>query len=90
MISFCLNLSHIHKKCSLVINIFYLFIGEFGLYAAACGCQVYIFEVQPEYADLIRTSAALNNFSTSRVHILEKAVSNLPTNSKLTFSQKGG
>ncbi|CAF0712227.1 unnamed protein product [Adineta steineri] len=66
------------------------FLGDFGLYAAACGCQVYIFEVQPEYANLIRTSIALNNFSTSRVHILEKAVNDLPSNSKLTFSQKGG
>ncbi|CAF0712218.1 unnamed protein product [Adineta steineri] len=88
------NSLHLVNRCKqdpslIVVDVGALF-GEFGLYAAACGCQVYIFEVQPEYADLIRTSAALNNFSTSRVHILEKAVSNLPTNSKLTFSQKGG
>jgi FkbM family methyltransferase len=60
------------------------------LYAAACGCQVFIFEVQPDYADLIRTSIALNNFSTSRVHVLQKAVSDLPSNSQLTFSPEGG
>jgi FkbM family methyltransferase len=60
------------------------------LYAAACGCQVFIFEVQPEYVDLIRTSITLNNFSTSRVHVLQKAVSDLPSNSELTFSSRHG
>jgi FkbM family methyltransferase len=67
-----------------------LLIGDFGLYAAACGCQVFILEVQPDYADLIRTSITLNNFSTSRVHVLQKAVSDLPSNSQLTFSSRGG
>ena len=60
------------------------------MYAAACGCEVFIFEVQPNMVDLIRTSAALNNFSTSRVHIMQNAVSDLPSNSKLTFSRQGG
>ena len=64
--------------------------GEFGLYAAACGCQVYLFEVQPNMAALVRTSIALNNFSSSRVHLLEKAISDLPSNSILTFSPSGG
>ena len=70
--------------------IFCVLTGDFGLYAAACGCQVFIFEVQPKMADLIRTSIALNNFSTSRVHIMQNAVSDLPSNSKLTFSLQGG
>ncbi len=64
--------------------------GEFGLYAAACGCQVFIFEVQPDMVDLIRTSIALNNFSTSRVHIIQRAVNDLPSNSQLTFSLQDG
>ncbi len=70
--------------------IFYLLIGDFGLYAAACGCQVYMFEVQPNMVDLIQTSILVNNFSSSRVHIINKAVSNLPSNSQLTFSVSGG
>lgn len=41
-------------------------------------------------ADLIRTSIALNNFSTSRVHLIERAVNDLPSNSRLTFSLGGG
>jgi len=64
--------------------------GDFGLYAAACGCQVFIFEVQPDMVDLIRTSIALNNFSTSRVQIIQRAVNDLPSNSQLTFSLAGG
>ena len=66
-----------------------LFTGDFGLYAAACGCQVLIFEVQPSMVDLIRTSIALNNFSTSRVHVLHRAVSDLPSNSQVAFSSRG-
>ena len=74
----------------LVIIIFPLFLGEFGLYAAACGCQVFLFEVQPAMADLIQTSIAINNFSSSRVHLIQKAVNDLPSNSQLTFSLAGG
>ncbi|CAF1350256.1 unnamed protein product [Adineta ricciae] len=66
------------------------FLGDFGLYAAACGCHVFIFEVQPEMVELIKTSVALNNFSTSRVHVIQKAVSNLPSNSQVTFASQGG
>jgi FkbM family methyltransferase len=40
--------------------------------------------------DLIRTSITLNKFSTSRVHIIQKAVNDLPSNSQLTFSLQGG
>jgi FkbM family methyltransferase len=73
-----------------MIFFIYFFIGDFGLYAAACGCQVYMFEVQPNMVDLIETSILTNNFSSSRVHIINKAVSNLPSNSSLTFSIAGG
>ncbi|CAF3180888.1 unnamed protein product [Rotaria sp. Silwood2] len=63
---------------------------EFGLYAAACNCQVFFFEVQPSMVDLIRTSISLNNFSTSRVRVIQNAVSDLPSHSQLTFSLSGG
>jgi len=49
-----------------------------------------MFEVQPDMVDLIETSILINNFSLSRVHIINKAVSNLPSNSQLTFSVAGG
>ena len=39
---------------------------------------------------LIQTSIALNHFSTSRVRVIQKAISDLPTNSKLTFKAGGG
>ena len=77
-------------KSSVGIYFFSSFTGEFGLYAAACGCEVFIFEVQPKMANLIRTSIALNNFSSTRVHLMENAVSNLPSNSELTFALEGG
>ena len=41
-------------------------------------------------AALIRTSIALNNFSSSRVQLFEKAISDLPSNSVLTFATAGG
>jgi FkbM family methyltransferase len=65
-------------------------VGDFGLYAAACGCQVYLFEVQPAMVDLIESSITCNNFSSSRVQVINKAVSDLPTNSQLTFAVAGG
>lgn len=40
--------------------------------------------------DLIETSISVNNFTSSRVHIINKAVSDLPSNSQLTFSIAGG
>ena len=60
------------------------------MYAAACGCQVYMFEVQPNMVNLIKTSISINNFSSSRVHIINKAASDLPSNSQLRFSVAGG
>jgi len=41
-------------------------------------------------ADFIRISIAINNFSTARVHLIQKAVSDLPSDSQLTFSLGGG
>jgi FkbM family methyltransferase len=67
-----------------------LFTGDFGLYAAACGCQVFIFEVQPAMVALIQTSITLNNFSSLRVRVFQKAVSDLPSNSQLQFALSGG
>ena len=40
--------------------------------------------------DLIESSITSNNFSSSRVHVLNKAVSDLPTDSQLTFAIAGG
>lgn len=77
-------------KGSVVVAILSLFLGEFGLYAAACGCQVFLFEVQPNMCDLIRTSIAVNNFSSSRVRLLQNAVNDLPSSSQLVFSPSGG
>ena len=41
-------------------------------------------------AALIRTSIVLNNFSSSRVQLFERAISDLPSNSALTFASAGG
>jgi FkbM family methyltransferase len=60
-------------------------IGQFGLYAAACGCQVYMFEVNPMKISLLEMSIKLNSFE-SRVHLITKAVSELPENSKILIS----
>ncbi|UJR29058.1 hypothetical protein I4U23_010272 [Adineta vaga] len=65
-------------------------LGDFGLYAAACGCQVYIFEIQPNSTDLIRASILANNFSTERVHVIQRAVTNIPSNSDMTFAIRDG
>lgn len=49
-----------------------------------------MFEVQPNMVDLIETSISVNNFSSSRVHVINKAVNDLPSNSHITFSVAGG
>ncbi|CAF1213528.1 unnamed protein product [Rotaria sp. Silwood1] len=88
------NSLQLMKRCaqdpSLIVVDVGAFVGEFGLYAAACNCQVFLFEVQPHMVDLIRTSISLNNFSTSRVQVMQKAVNDLPSNSQLQFSRGGG
>lgn len=40
--------------------------------------------------DLIETSILVNNFSSSRVHVINKAVSNLPSHSQISFLINGG
>ena len=57
-------------------------VGQFGLYAAACGCQVYMFEVDPLKISLLQKSIELNSFQ-SRVRLFTKAVSDLPSNSEI-------
>ncbi|CAF3504423.1 unnamed protein product [Rotaria sp. Silwood1] len=61
-------------------------LGEFGLYAAACGCQVYMFEIEPRKISLIEKSIAINKFE-SRVHLIKKAVSDLKSNMTIYFSK---
>ncbi|CAF1210529.1 unnamed protein product [Rotaria sordida] len=62
------------------------FLGEFGLYAAACGCQVYMFEIEPRKLSLIEKSITINKFE-SRVHLMKKAVSDLKSNTTVYFSK---
>ncbi|KAF8056732.1 hypothetical protein HT031_006230 [Scenedesmus sp. PABB004] len=64
------------------------FLGDFGLAAAAAGCRVYIFEVQPRQAALIQASINVNGFG-ERVTLVNKAVTNA-SNARLTFSAAGG
>jgi FkbM family methyltransferase len=51
------------------------FLGDFGLRAAAFGCQVYIFEPLPQQYWLIKSSVELNGFG-DRVHVFNYAISN--------------
>ncbi|CAF4729965.1 unnamed protein product [Rotaria sp. Silwood1] len=60
-------------------------LGHFGLYAAACGCQVYMFEVDPIKISLLQKSIRLNSFQ-SRVTLISKAVSDLPPKTKIYMS----
>ncbi|CAF0795604.1 unnamed protein product [Adineta ricciae] len=83
-------LERCQRDPSLVVVDVGAYLGDFGLYAAACGCQVYLFEVQPDMIDLIQTSINVNDFPSSRVQLVHKAVTDLPSNSNLTFSIAGG
>lgn len=84
----------LNEKCqrdpSLIVVDIGAFLGDFGLYAAACQCQVYFFEIQPQMIELIDKSIDVNRFSRSRVKIFQRAVSDLPTNSIQRFSLRGG
>ncbi|CAF1003736.1 unnamed protein product [Rotaria sordida] len=60
-------------------------LGHFGFYAAACGCQVYMFEVDPIKISLLRMSIKLNSFE-SRITLVPKAVSDLPSKSQIYMS----
>ncbi len=66
-------------------TIFLYFLGQFGLYAAACGCQVYMFEVNPMKISLLQMSIKLNSLE-SRVTLIPKAISDLPSNTKIYIS----
>ncbi|CAF1205781.1 unnamed protein product [Adineta steineri] len=60
-------------------------LGDFGLYAAACGCTVYMFEPRPHRVTLLRSSIQHNSFPTSRVHLFHKSVSDCPSNSTVNY-----
>ncbi|CAF4685812.1 unnamed protein product, partial [Rotaria sp. Silwood2] len=60
-------------------------LGHFGLYAAACGCRVYMFEVDPIKISLLQKSIKLNSFET-RVTLIPKAISDLPPKTKIYMS----
>jgi hypothetical protein len=62
------------------VRVSVLFLGDFGLYAAVCGCTVYMFEMQPVLATLFRLSIRINGFSSSFVHLYNNTVSDLPSN----------
>jgi len=64
------------------------YLGDFGLYAAACGCQVYIFEPQPLLHSIIQLSIIMNGFE-DRIHLYNYAVSPQPSK-VLHFELKGG
>jgi len=54
----------LQKRCSqdtIVVDVGG-FLGDFGLSAAAMGCKVIIFEVQPKMVKIIKLSVRLNNF----------------------------
>ena len=82
-------LGNYHRSIFLIFIII-PFIGEFGLYAATCGCRVYFFEVQPDMVALIQKSIQLNQLPTSRVQVFHRAISDLPSHSELTFSIQAG
>ncbi|CAF0759726.1 unnamed protein product [Adineta ricciae] len=85
---------HLYETCqrdpsTIVVDVG-AFLGDFGLYAAACGCTVYTFEIQPKMVALIRLSIKYNSFPPSRFHLYHNAVSDLPTGSAVTFTPGGG
>ena len=61
-------------------------LGEFGFYAAACGCQVFMFEIQPKKLFFIEKTIELNSFQ-SNVHLIKKAVSHIKANNTIYFSK---
>jgi FkbM family methyltransferase len=63
------------------------FLGDFGLAAAAVGCSVVIFEVQPKQVELIQASISLNGFQ-DRVTLVNAAVSNT-SGASVTFAAAG-
>ena len=79
----------LHDKCQqnpkyLVVDIG-ASLGQFGLYAAACGCQVYMFEIDPMKLALLEASIKLNEFH-SRITLVRKAMTDLPSNPLIYIS----
>jgi FkbM family methyltransferase len=68
----------------------HFFLGDFGLYAAACGCTVYMFEIRSDMVALIRASIAENSFPDSRVHVFHNGVSDVPSDGVMYYSPGGG
>ncbi|CAF0924744.1 unnamed protein product [Adineta steineri] len=66
------------------------YLGDFGLYSAACGCTVYMFEVKPEVVRLINSSIRHNSFPSSRLHFIQKIVSDLPSNTTVKYPPGDG
>jgi FkbM family methyltransferase len=64
----------------------HFFLGDFGLYAAACGCTVYLFETRLDMVALIHASIEENSFPDSRVHVFHNGVSDVPSNSIMRYS----
>ncbi len=81
-----LNSIKLYDKCQqnpkLIVVDIGASLGQFGLYAAACGCQVYMFEVNPMKLSLIEASIQLNSFQT-RITLFPKAVNDLPSNTRI-------
>ncbi|CAF0759691.1 unnamed protein product [Adineta ricciae] len=78
-----------HDPKTLVVHIG-PYLGDFGLYAAACGCMVFIFEPQPSAVALINSSIKLNDFSTYRVRLFNRVVNDLPSNSSVQYPPGDG
>ncbi|UJR32299.1 hypothetical protein I4U23_019763 [Adineta vaga] len=65
------------------------YLGDFGMYAAACGCTVYMFEIQSDMISLIRSSIQHNAFSDSRIFVYHNAVSDEPNGTTVTYVPEG-
>lgn len=78
------------EKCSNETNTTILDVGaslgEFAFYAAACGCQVFIFEIQPKKLFFIQKTIEINSFQ-SNVHLIKRAVTHLKSNNTIYFSK---
>lgn len=62
-------------------------LGEFGFYAAACGCRVFMFEVDPQKLVFIEQTIKLNSFQ-SRIHLIKRTVYDKHSNETVYFSRQ--
>ncbi|CAF1254847.1 unnamed protein product [Adineta ricciae] len=65
-------------------------LGTFGLYAAACGCTVYMFDAQYDMIKLIRSSIIHNKFPADRVHVYHNVVNNLASHTNVSYPPGDG